>query len=411
MNTSSLFAPAIRGALVVVNASARRHGRFVVSAALVLGLGACAEVQLAAYTAKEIVATVERPEPEGVYKVGDAYQVDGAWYTPAVDTDYDEVGVASWYGEQFHGRSTANGSVYDMNALTAAHKTLPMPSQVRVTNLDNGRSLTLTVNDRGPFVRGRVIDVSRRASQLLGFYRRGTARVRVQAMSGADPVPLIVLAAAETAIAPLELTAPAAAPEAVTEEPLQVIDFAAIPPEPATPDVLETARGAGEADAIDTAPVPEATAAAAAATREPLNVVDLTRDFVKPAPPAASEPATPELLPAIAAFAGPAEPAPMAAPAAVDREPLPAIARAAEATPAVAVARYIQAGAFTNVGNARRLSARLARFGSARMTRAMIDGREFYRVRVGPIATIEETDAILERIIAAGHPGALMVVD
>ncbi len=396
MNTSSSFAPVIRGALRVVNASARRHGRFVVSAALVLGLGACAEVQLVAHTAKEIVATIEQPDPEGVYKVGEAYRVDGVWYTPVEDPDYDEVGVASWYGERFHGRPTANGSVYDMNALTAAHRTLPMPSQVRVTNLDNGRSLTLTVNDRGPFVRGRVIDVSRRASQLLGFYRRGTARVRIQAMSDADPAPLIVVAAAETAAAPLDQTASAAAPETGTAEtgtkvPLQVIDFAAILSEPATPDALEAARGAGEADAIDAAEVadaidaarvPEATAAAVAATREPLNVIDLTRDLVTPAEP---------------------EP--------IVREPVPAIPAVAEATPAVAVARYIQAGAFTNVGNARRLSARLARFGSAHMTLAVVDGREFYRVRIGPIATVEETNAMLERVIAAGHTGALSVVD
>ncbi len=89
MNTSSSFAPVIRGALRVVNTSARRHGRFVVSAALVLGLGACAEVQLVAHTAKEIVATIERPDPEGVYKVGEAYRVDGVWYTPVEDPDYD----------------------------------------------------------------------------------------------------------------------------------------------------------------------------------------------------------------------------------------------------------------------------------------------------------------------------------
>ena len=135
------------------------------------------------------------------------------------------------------------------------------------------------------------------------------------------------------------------------------------------------------------------------------------RDLVKPAAPAASEPIAREPLPAIAAAAGPAEPAPTVAPAAVDRESPPAIARAAEATPAVAVARYIQAGAFTNVGNARRLSARLARFGSAHMTLAVVDGREFYRVRIGPIATVEETNAMLERVIAAGHSGALSVVD
>ncbi|MBT7612228.1 MAG: septal ring lytic transglycosylase RlpA family protein, partial [Rhodospirillaceae bacterium] len=93
---------------------------------------------------------------------------------------YDQEGIASWYGDPFHGRTTANGETYDMNELTAAHKTLPMPVYVRVTNLENGRSLVLRVNDRGPFVSGRIIDVSRRAAQLLDFQQAGTTHVRVQ---------------------------------------------------------------------------------------------------------------------------------------------------------------------------------------------------------------------------------------
>lgn len=101
--------------------------------------------------------------------------------------NYDEVGIASWYGPKFHGRPTANGEIYDMNALTAAHTTLPLPSIVRVTNLENGRSMLLRVNDRGPFVKGRLIDVSRRAAQLLGFAAKGTARVRVENVTSRVP--------------------------------------------------------------------------------------------------------------------------------------------------------------------------------------------------------------------------------
>lgn len=114
------------------------------------------------------------------YKVGQPYQINGTWYYPAEDFEYDETGIASWYGEAFHAKTTANGEIFDLNGLTAAHKTLPMPSIVQVTNLENGRSLKLRVNDRGPFVRGRIIDVSRRAAQLLGFEEQGTAKVRVQ---------------------------------------------------------------------------------------------------------------------------------------------------------------------------------------------------------------------------------------
>lgn len=122
------------------------------------------------------------------YKVGAPYRINGVQYRPAEDMAYRRVGIASFYGGEthgvdFHGRATANGETYDMHALSAAHPTLPMPSVVNVTNLENGRSLVLRVNDRGPFVGGRIIDVSRRAAQDLGFERKGTARVRVEVLA------------------------------------------------------------------------------------------------------------------------------------------------------------------------------------------------------------------------------------
>ena len=116
----------------------------------------------------------------GTYKVGTPYNIGGVWYYPKEDPFYDETGIASWYGEDFHGKQTANGELYNMQALTAAHRTLPLPTIVRVTNLENGRSNRLRVNDRGPYARGRIIDVSTRAADLLGFKQNGTARVRVQ---------------------------------------------------------------------------------------------------------------------------------------------------------------------------------------------------------------------------------------
>jgi len=118
--------------------------------------------------------------PHPTYKIGAPYEVKGVWYHPKVDYDYDETGTASWYGEQFQGRYTANGEVYDLNQLTAAHKTLPLPSIVELTNLRTGRALRLRVNDRGPFVKDRIIDVSRHTAQLLGFERSGTTQVRVR---------------------------------------------------------------------------------------------------------------------------------------------------------------------------------------------------------------------------------------
>jgi rare lipoprotein A len=115
----------------------------------------------------------------GTYKVGSPYQIKGVWYYPKEEPGYDETGIASWYGDYFHGRKTANGEIYNMNALTAAHRTLPMPSFVDVTNLENGKQIRLRVNDRGPYARGRIIDVSRRAAELLGFKDKGVTKVRV----------------------------------------------------------------------------------------------------------------------------------------------------------------------------------------------------------------------------------------
>ena len=120
-----------------------------------------------------------RGNPAAV-KIGRPYQVYGVWYSPADDRNYDVRGIASWYGPGFHALSTANGERYDQNGLTAAHKTLPMPSWVEVENLDNGRRLVVRINDRGPFVAGRIIDLSRRSAQLLGVDTAGLARVQVR---------------------------------------------------------------------------------------------------------------------------------------------------------------------------------------------------------------------------------------
>ena len=116
----------------------------------------------------------------GKYKIGNPYKIDGVWYVPADQPDYDDVGMASWYGGDFHNKVTANGEMFDMNAFSAAHKTLPMPSIVEVTNLDNGKTMRLRVNDRGPFVGERIIDVSRAAAVSLGFNQQGLAKVRVR---------------------------------------------------------------------------------------------------------------------------------------------------------------------------------------------------------------------------------------
>ena len=116
----------------------------------------------------------------GIYKIGTPYQIMGIWYYPRENSNYDEMGIASWYGPKFHGRRTANGEIFDMNLLTAAHPTLPMPVRARVTNLENGKSIIVRINDRGPFAKDREIDLSRKAAEVLGFRDKGTTEVRVQ---------------------------------------------------------------------------------------------------------------------------------------------------------------------------------------------------------------------------------------
>src|SRR3981189_1845245 len=120
------------------------------------------------------------PKGGGTYRVGKPYIVAGRVYVPEEDVNYREEGLASWYGDDFHARLTANGEVFDMASLTAAHPTLPMPCYARGTNLSNGKSLIVRVNDRGPYHGNRLIDVSNRAAELLEFKGNGVARVRVE---------------------------------------------------------------------------------------------------------------------------------------------------------------------------------------------------------------------------------------
>jgi rare lipoprotein A len=253
-------------------------------------LSGCAETELLATFSKEIQD--DGSGGGGSYKVGDPYQVNGKWYYPAEDPYYDEVGIASWYGDPFDGRRTANGEIYDMNLLTAAHKTLPMPVFVRVTNLENGRSLVLKVNDRGPFAHDRIIDVSRRSAQLLGFESAGTARVRVQVV---DP---------DTGVA-----------------------FARQDPE---------------------AP-PEPTATTAAI------------DFVS-----------------------------------VEEQ---------EKT------IYVQAGAFAEADNAQWASQRLAAIDQVQIFRVIANDVPYYRVRLGPYASVETAGDMRYRVMAAGFPDARIVME
>jgi rare lipoprotein A len=274
------------------------------------------------------------------YKVGQPYQINGVWYYPAEDLTYDETGIASWYGEDFRGKYTANGEVFDINALTAAHRTLPMPSVVQVTNLDNGRSIELRVNDRGPFARGRIIDVSRRAAQLLGFESPGTAKVRVKIL----------------------------APESIQAK-------------------LVALQQGGATPIVESAPPLPVVAVATERLATPPGVRVAKNDLPLPPPDPAPQPLVPPHL---------------AVP------PLPAQVTTVAVRPTNI---YVQAGAFAQAENALRLKAKLTQLGNVNVTDTTVNGTNLYRVRIGPIGSVDEADRLLDRVVDSGVPEARIVVD
>ncbi len=145
-------------------------------------LSACAQTRLVTHLIKKAVWIGEEEKSKGSYKIGTPYKVDNVWYYPEENFNLVESGIASWYGPGFHAENTANGETFDQRELTAAHRTLQLPSIVKITNLENGKSVVVRVNDRGPFKRGRIMDVSQRAAELLGFIEKGTARVRIRVL-------------------------------------------------------------------------------------------------------------------------------------------------------------------------------------------------------------------------------------
>ncbi len=314
--------------------------------ALTLGtlalLTGCAEMNFLGHAASE-VNDLKRPSEDVAAiranrKVGKPYQINDIWYYPKEEPNYNETGLASWYGEPFHGRKTANGETYDMNQLTAAHKTLPMPTDVRVTNLENGRSLVVTINDRGPFVHGRIIDLSRRSAQLLGVIRNGTAKVRVEAILN-DKGDVKYLAKADTA--PEERKVAAAAPQKgpVTSTSLEPPKSMAVAPKPKETQKIEpvdTSVGSKQVAAND-----------AKVIQKPVQPTEI----------------------------------------------------------------FIQAGAFVDFNNANKLSARLSPLGAAKVYQVLVNGQDFYRVRLGPIYDVAEADQLLAKLINNGHTNARIVIE
>ncbi len=279
--------------------------------------------------------TVRVPANAGVYKVGKPYQIGNVWYYPQEQPDYDETGIASWYGPDFYGKSTANGEIYDGNQMTAAHKTLPLPVNVRVTNLQNGKSAIVRINDRGPYARGRIIDLSRRAAELLDVVKNGTAPVRVTYLGRADM-------------------------------------NGAPPPSETSPEI---------ANALPAVPTP-------LVDRSGLGIVPGAP--VAPPPPISILPAPVPDLPATTASSEPT--------GQVDKVPVPGVTHF-----------YVQVGAFSKLENAQRLVNSIG--GDVHVSTLQRGGQTLYRVRTGPLSSVQDADAALARITGTGSSDAQIVVD
>ena len=172
------------GCSIVLTACASGSGPKVTHVAKAKSKEYFAEAEYGVKASPRVIASagskVRLPRGGGREQVGKPYKVRGKWYVPKLDPMYQATGTASWYGDAFHGRLTANGEIYDMNHLSAAHPTMPLPSYARVTNLKNGNSVLVRVNDRGPYAHNRLVDLSKRAAQLLDYTQSGTAQVKLE---------------------------------------------------------------------------------------------------------------------------------------------------------------------------------------------------------------------------------------
>ena len=304
-----------------------------------------------------------------MYKVGAPYKIDGVTYVPMEEFRHTETGVASWYGPGFHGKSTANGEVYNQSERTAAHRTLQMPSVLRVTNLDNGQSTIVRVNDRGPFARQRVLDVSRAAAEELGMIGNGTARVRIEqletesqaikeiAINGGGPdeqrAALDKYVAGRRGPPAITATAQASPPP----QPQPSVPAATVYPDnPRSPAVVPVTASGSAGGSLGTGTPTVASIAATAATA-----------------------------------------------------PLPM----APAAPSVQTASgfFVQTGAFSTMGNAERQRGLITSYGTTEISQASSAGREVYRVRLGPYTTQEAAGIVADRLKRSGYGDARVVAD
>ncbi len=293
------------------------------------------------------------------YKIGKPYKVKGRWYHPKEDNNYDRMGVASWYGRDFHGRRTANGETYDMNRLSAAHTTLPMPSMVEVTNLANGRKVVVRVNDRGPFADNRLIDLSREAARRLGFERAGLAKVRVRFVG----------------LAPLHARAPKESPR-IASGPARMSPNTAQPQRRSQRITLAQPQPAAQ-------PRNDNAAAAAPETAiQPIAVAIPAGEAVQKLPAEARIAATPS----------------------------PQTSAETDAAQQDRPLYLIRIAALSQLGNIEALKKQLESIGPLRLSRVESEaGSVFYRVNMGPFASLAAASESLDAVRRAGYSDAGLI--
>jgi rare lipoprotein A len=335
-------------------------------------------------------------------QLGKPYKIRGKWYYPKEDRKYAKVGTASWYGDAFHGRLTANGEVYNVADLTAAHPTMPLPSYARVTNLDTGSSLIVRVNDRGPFHDGRIIDLSKRAARMLDYADVGTARVKVEYVGRAP------LEAHDESYLMASYHPGNRAPDPSDGLPAGVMVAMNGP----TPSLAAGAAAIPfPGQLVDSAPAPAGRPVLSAQAAS-LDGITLP-DFGPIVPERPDIDSTPRVPFAVASLSYADERVQRAATAfaaldGADMSSADVLGAWKRANPAVESAGYVAAGSFDDAAEAKNVAARLAGFGRVEVEKSALDGKDWYSVDLYPVGR-GNLDGLLQAAWANGAPDALAV--
>lgn len=327
-------------------------------------------------------------------KLGKPYQIDGRVYSPTYNPAYDETGVASWYGPGFNGGRTASGEHYDQEDITAAHKTLPLPSIVRVTNLDNGRVAIVRINDRGPFVGDRLIDLSHGAAMKLGIIKHGTAHVRVQFLDAETREYVSNMPGGVESLKRLDMFAKAGSGRAFNPNDIMVTDVA---PVNAPTQKIAIASNTTPHTTVNNQPLPFFADPPYAAPLEKHIAVAQTTTVKPVAYVTPVNPITPHVE--------------------TDTARVPSISVAvtgekfADATQSLEKSYFIQAGTFGVKDNADRMLSALQEIGKAKIVEKVFREKKLYRVLAGPFNTRADAENILSRLDTVGISGAKIIRD